>query len=72
MLITLNKIPDQQLGMGIGKRTRGILVTSLQPGSAAAEKLKVGDRLMAVNGVQVTDQVSDISASYSFSISVSL
>lgn len=43
--------------MGIGKRSRGILVTSLQPGSTAAEKLKVGDRLMAVNGQKVTDQV---------------
>ncbi|VDK57595.1 unnamed protein product [Gongylonema pulchrum] len=57
-LVMLKKIPDQQLGMGIGKRTRGILVTSLQPGSVAAEKLKVGDRLMAVNGVPITDQVS--------------
>lgn len=57
LLVVLKKIPDQQLGMGIGKRTRGILVTSLQPGSVAAEKLKVGDRLMAVNGVAVTDQV---------------
>ena len=43
--------------MGIGKRTRGILVTSLQPGSAAAEKLKVGDRILAVNALPVTDQV---------------
>lgn len=58
LLVMLKKIPDQQLGMGIGKRTRGILVTSLQPGSVAAEKLKVGDRLMAVNGVPITDQVS--------------
>lgn len=57
LLIQLKKIPDQQLGMGIGKRTRGILVTSLQPGSIAAEKLKVGDRLMAVNGLPVGDQV---------------
>lgn len=57
LLIMLKKIPDQQLGMGIGKRTRGILVTSLQPGSIAAEKLRVGDRLMAVNGVSITDQV---------------
>ncbi|VDK82243.1 unnamed protein product [Litomosoides sigmodontis] len=60
LLVTLEKIPDQQLGMGIGKRARGILVTSLQPGSAAAEKLKVGDRLMAVNGVEVTDQLSAV------------
>lgn len=57
LLMVLKKIPDQQLGMGIGKRTRGILVTSLQPGSVAAEKLRVGDRLMAVNGVAITDQV---------------
>ncbi|EJD74656.1 multiple PDZ domain-containing protein [Loa loa] len=60
LLIVLKKIPDQQLGMGIGKRTRGILVTSLQPGSIAAEKLKVGDRLMAVNGVAITDQLSAV------------
>jgi multiple PDZ domain protein len=46
LLIELKKVPDQQLGMGIGKRPRGILVTSLQPGSAAAEKLRVGDRLL--------------------------
>ncbi|EJW78195.1 PDZ domain-containing protein [Wuchereria bancrofti] len=60
LLMMLKKIPDQQLGMGIGKRTRGILVTSLQPGSVAAEKLKVGDRLMAVNGVAITDQLSAV------------
>ncbi|KAK0394235.1 hypothetical protein QR680_000641 [Steinernema hermaphroditum] len=59
-LIELKKIPEQQLGMGIGKRVRGILVTSLQPGSTAAEKLRVGDRLMAVNGVAVTDQGSAV------------
>ncbi|PAV66889.1 hypothetical protein WR25_00383 [Diploscapter pachys] len=46
--------------MGIGKRTRGILVTSLQPGSTAAEKLKVGDRILAVNGLPVTDQLSAV------------
>ncbi|KHJ83921.1 hypothetical protein OESDEN_16372, partial [Oesophagostomum dentatum] len=56
LLLELKKIPDQQLGMGIGKRSRGILVTSLQPGSAAAEKLKVGDRILAVNALPVTDQ----------------
>jgi hypothetical protein len=43
--------------MGIGKRSRGILVTSLQPGSSAAVQLRVGDRLMAVNGVAISDQV---------------
>ncbi|VDM65029.1 unnamed protein product [Strongylus vulgaris] len=53
-------IPDQQLGMGIGKRSRGILVTSLQPGSVAAEKLKVGDRILAVNALPVTDQLSAV------------
>ncbi|GMS85096.1 hypothetical protein PENTCL1PPCAC_7271, partial [Pristionchus entomophagus] len=60
LLIELKKCPDQQLGMGIGKRTRGILVTSLQPGSAAAEKLKVGDRIMAVNALPVSDQLSAV------------
>ncbi|CAJ0565111.1 unnamed protein product, partial [Mesorhabditis spiculigera] len=57
ILVELRKQSDQQLGMGIGKRSRGILVTSLQPGSAAAEKLKVGDRILAVNALPVTDQV---------------
>ncbi|KAF1765503.1 hypothetical protein GCK72_005455 [Caenorhabditis remanei] len=60
LLVELKKIIDQQLGMGIGKRTRGILVTSLQPGSAAAEKLKVGDRILAVNALPVTDQLSAV------------
>ncbi|CAJ0608515.1 unnamed protein product [Cylicocyclus nassatus] len=60
LLLELKKIPDQQLGMGIGKRSRGILVTSLQPGSAAAEKLKVGDRILAVNALPVTDQLSAV------------
>lgn len=41
----------------LGKRPRGILITSLQPGSTAAEKLLVGDRIMAVNGTAITDQV---------------
>uniref|UniRef100_A0A1I7WXA8 Multiple PDZ domain protein n=1 Tax=Heterorhabditis bacteriophora TaxID=37862 RepID=A0A1I7WXA8_HETBA len=59
-MLELKKVPDQQLGMGIGKRTRGILVTSLQPGSAAAEKLKVGDRILAVNALPVTDQLSAV------------
>lgn len=53
LLIELRKVPDQQLGMGIGKRPRGILVTSLQPGSAAAEKLRVGDRLLGEWSVSV-------------------
>ena len=57
VLISLKKIDGQQWGMGIGKRARGILITSLQPGSTAAEKLKVGDRIMAVNGEKITDQV---------------
>lgn len=54
-------MPDQQLGMGIGKRSRGILVTSLQTGSIAAAKLKVGDRVVAVNGQYVIDQNSAVS-----------
>ncbi|CAJ0586962.1 unnamed protein product, partial [Mesorhabditis spiculigera] len=60
ILVELRKQSDQQLGMGIGKRSRGILVTSLQPGSAAAEKLKVGDRILAVNALPVTDQLSAV------------
>jgi len=46
--------------MGIGKRQRGILITSLQPGSTAAEQLAVGDRIMGVNGEEVTDQLSAV------------
>ena len=61
LLIELNKVPQQTLGMGIGKRARGILVTSLLEGSAAASaNLRVGDRLMAVNGKPVTDQASAV------------
>uniref|UniRef100_A0A8R1HTG6 PDZ domain-containing protein n=1 Tax=Caenorhabditis japonica TaxID=281687 RepID=A0A8R1HTG6_CAEJA len=60
LLVELKKVVDQQLGMGIGKRSRGILVTSLQPGSAAAEKLKVGDRILAVNALPVSDQMSAV------------
>lgn len=44
ILVELKKTEGQQWGMGIGKRARGILITSLQPGSTAAEKLRVGDR----------------------------
>jgi len=32
-------------------------ITSLQPGSSAAEKLAIGDRIMAVNAHEVTTQV---------------
>ncbi|KAE9554536.1 hypothetical protein FO519_002240 [Halicephalobus sp. NKZ332] len=60
VLISLKKVDGQQWGMGIGKRARGILITSLQPGSTAAEKLKVGDRIMAVNGEKITDQHSAV------------
>ncbi|KAI6193962.1 PDZ domain containing protein [Aphelenchoides besseyi] len=59
-LIPLKKDDGHQWGMGIGKRPRGILITSLQPGSTAAEKLVVGDRIMAVNGVAITDQHSAV------------
>ena len=57
LLIVLKKEEGQQWGMGIGKRDRGILITSLQPGSSAAEKLILGDRIIAVNGDEVTVQV---------------
>ncbi|KAI6234108.1 PDZ domain containing protein [Aphelenchoides fujianensis] len=59
-LISLKKDDGHQWGMGIGKRQRGILITSLQPGSTAAESLVVGDRIMAVNGVAITDQLSAV------------
>lgn len=59
-MVDLMKIPGQTLGMGIGRRSRGILVTSVQEGSAAAAVLKVGDRIMAVNGQIVTDQSSAV------------
>uniref|UniRef100_A0A915ECS4 PDZ domain-containing protein n=1 Tax=Ditylenchus dipsaci TaxID=166011 RepID=A0A915ECS4_9BILA len=60
MLIHLRKDEGCQWGMGIGKRQRGILITSLQPGSTAAEHLAVGDRIMGVNGEEVTDQLSAV------------
>jgi len=60
ILVELHKQTDQQLGMGIGKRSRGILITSLQPGSSAARELRIGDRLMAVNGIPVSDQISAV------------
>lgn len=41
MLVMLMKDPSKQLGMGIGNRQRGVLVTSLQPNSQALEKLQV-------------------------------
>ncbi|CAD5209989.1 unnamed protein product [Bursaphelenchus okinawaensis] len=56
LLIHLKKDEGCQWGMGIGRRPRGILITSLQPGSTAAEKLHVGDRILAVNGVAISDQ----------------
>jgi hypothetical protein len=34
-----------------------VQITSLQPGSSAAEKLAIGDRIMAVNAQEVTTQV---------------
>lgn len=40
-LVMLKKETGKQLGMGIGMRQRGVLVTSLQPNTQAAEKLKV-------------------------------
>lgn len=43
--------------MGVGVRDRGILITTVVPGSVAAEKLKVGDRILAVNGRPILDQV---------------
>ncbi|KAH7710595.1 Protein MPZ-1 i [Aphelenchoides avenae] len=60
LLVELKKQIGHQWGMGIGKRPRGILVTSLQPGSTAAEKLVVGDRIMAVNGEPISDQHSAV------------
>ncbi len=59
-LVELKKVANQQLGMGIGKRARGILITSLQAKSVAADSLKIGDRILAVNGVEVTDQQSAV------------
>lgn len=41
LMVELIKVPDKPLGMGIGKRPRGILVTSVQPNTPAADKLKV-------------------------------
>lgn len=72
LLITLKKDEGQQWGMGIGKRPRGILITSLQPGSSAAEKLAIGDRIMAVNAHEVTTQHSAVTYIRSSGNSVTL
>lgn len=72
LLIVLKKVEGQQWGMGIGKRPRGILITSLQPGSSAAEKLAIGDRIMAVNGHEVTTQHSAVTYIRSSGNSVAL
>uniref|UniRef100_A0A914I225 PDZ domain-containing protein n=1 Tax=Globodera rostochiensis TaxID=31243 RepID=A0A914I225_GLORO len=71
-LILLKKDEGQQWGMGIGKRPRGILITSLQPGSSAAEKLAIGDRIMAVNGHEVITQHSAVTYIRSSGNSVAL
>ncbi|KAL3098776.1 hypothetical protein niasHT_024534 [Heterodera trifolii] len=72
VLILLKKDEGQQWGMGIGKRPRGILITSLQPGSSAAEKLAIGDRIMAVNGHEVSTQHSAVTYIRSSGNSVAL
>lgn len=41
LMVELTKSQDKPLGMGIGKRPRGILVTSVQPNTPASDKLKV-------------------------------
>uniref|UniRef100_A0A915M031 PDZ domain-containing protein n=1 Tax=Meloidogyne javanica TaxID=6303 RepID=A0A915M031_MELJA len=67
LLIALKKDEGQQWGMGIGKRPRGILV-----GSSAAEKLAIGDRIMAVNAHEVTTQHSAVTYIRSSGNSVTL
>lgn len=62
LLIELMKNPDRQLGMGVGMRPRGVLVTSVQAGSVAGERLQVGDRIMAVNGKPVANQQEAVAA----------
>lgn len=39
--VEITKIAGHPLGMGVGKRSRGILVTSVQPDTPVADKLKV-------------------------------
>ncbi|KAL3098777.1 hypothetical protein niasHT_024531 [Heterodera trifolii] len=47
-------------------------ITSLQPGSSAAEKLAIGDRIMAVNGHEVSTQHSAVTYIRSSGNSVAL
>ncbi|CAA86765.2 PDZ domain-containing protein C52A11.3 [Caenorhabditis elegans] len=58
LLVKLQKDANRKIGMGVGVRDRGILITTVVPGSVAAEKLKVGDRILAVNGRPILDQRS--------------
>ncbi|KAL1229995.1 PDZ domain-containing protein [Trichinella pseudospiralis] len=46
--------------MGVGKRPRGILITSVQPNSIVDGKLHIGDHILAVNYQPVLDQASAV------------
>ncbi|KRX22290.1 InaD-like protein [Trichinella nelsoni] len=56
--VQLTKNSNQPWGMGVGKRPKGILITSVQPNSLVDGKLHLGDRILAVNYQPVLDQAS--------------
>ncbi|KRX50960.1 Multiple PDZ domain protein, partial [Trichinella murrelli] len=58
--IQLTKNSNQPWGMGVGKRPKGILITSVQPNSLVDGKLHLGDRILAVNYQPVLDQASAV------------
>ncbi|XP_003373600.1 putative PDZ domain protein [Trichinella spiralis] len=58
--VQLTKNSNQPWGMGVGKRPKGILITSVQPNSLVDGKLHLGDRILAVNYQPVLDQASAV------------
>ncbi|KRZ12556.1 InaD-like protein, partial [Trichinella zimbabwensis] len=58
--VQLTKNSNQPWGMGVGKRPRGILITSVQPNSLVDGKLHIGDHILAVNYQPVLDQASAV------------
>ena len=48
--VTLQKLPKQGLGFGLGHKNGQSIVSHVQPGTVSDGKLKGNDRLIAVNG----------------------
>jgi C-terminal processing protease CtpA/Prc len=60
ILVEVPKPVGQDLGMGIAMRAGQVIITTIQAGSAASKKLRVGDKLVAINGVPVLEQESAV------------